>query len=162
MFPRTDGNAVSALTLGSQGCWSTAWPKASPFKSGCACSHLSASTTCSGNVDAARICATSESGYSAIGATNCCNCSGVCCAYRRRLRGLRRGLRVLTGRQLLRPSREHQSQRQQGNENLLAQSRLREPSRTSENVHVRCLHRNKGNRIAIPSSCLARASMRKQ
>src|SRR5271165_3896459 len=80
MFPRTDGNAVSALTLGSQGCWSTVWPKASPFKSGCACTHRSASTTCSGKVDAARIWATRESGYSAIGATNCCNCSGVCCA----------------------------------------------------------------------------------
>src|SRR5258707_8656910 len=43
-----DGNAVSALTLGSHGCWSTACPKASPFKSGCSCTHLSASTTCSG------------------------------------------------------------------------------------------------------------------
>src|ERR1039457_1841947 len=81
ILPRTDGNAASALTLGSQGCWSTACPKASPFKSGFACTHLSAWTTCSGNVDAARICATSESGYSAIGATNCCNCSGACCVY---------------------------------------------------------------------------------
>src|ERR1019366_10519806 len=79
IFPRTDGNAVSALTLGSHGCWSTACPKSLPFKSGCACTHLAASTTCSGNVDAARICATSESGYSAIGATSCCNWSGVCC-----------------------------------------------------------------------------------
>src|SRR6266478_3323044 len=49
-----------------------------PFKSGCACTHWSASRTCSGNVDAARICATSESGYSAIGATSRCNCSGAC------------------------------------------------------------------------------------
>ncbi len=62
MFPRTDGNAASALTLGSQGSWSTAWAKSSPFKSGCDCTHRSTSTTCSGNVEAARICATSESG----------------------------------------------------------------------------------------------------
>ena len=47
---------------------------------GCDCTQRSASTICSGNVDAARICATSESGYSAIGATNCRNCSGCCCA----------------------------------------------------------------------------------
>ena len=66
MFPRTYGNAARTLTLGSQGCWSTALPKSAPFKSGCACTHRSASTTCSGKVDAARICATSESGYSAI------------------------------------------------------------------------------------------------
>jgi hypothetical protein len=77
--------------LGSQDCWPTAWPKASPFKSGCASIHRSVSTTCSGNVDAARICATSESGYSAIGATNCCNCSGVCCGMAAR-RGPARGL----------------------------------------------------------------------
>ena len=30
--------------------------------------------------EAAKICATRESGYSAIGATSCCSCSGDCCA----------------------------------------------------------------------------------
>ena len=73
MLPRTEGNAVSAFTLGSHGCWSTAWPRASPFKSGFACTHRSASTTCSGNVAAAKICATNESGYRAIGATSRCS-----------------------------------------------------------------------------------------
>jgi hypothetical protein len=37
----------------------------------------SASTICVGYAEAARICATSASGYNAIGATNCCSCSGV-------------------------------------------------------------------------------------
>src|SRR6516164_731468 len=66
MLPSTEGNAVSAFTLGSQFIWSTACPRASPLKSGCACTHRSASTTCSGNVAAERIYATSESGYNAI------------------------------------------------------------------------------------------------
>src|SRR5208337_414755 len=57
IFPSTDGNAVNALTLGSQGCWSTACARASPFNSGCACTHRSASTTSSGKVAAANICA---------------------------------------------------------------------------------------------------------
>src|SRR5579862_4294312 len=61
MFPSTDGNAASAFTLGSHGCWSTALPSSSPFKSGFACTQRSASTTSSGKVDAASICATRES-----------------------------------------------------------------------------------------------------
>src|SRR6516165_6907946 len=81
MLPSTEGNAVSAFTLGSQFIWSTACPRASPLTSGCCSTQRSASTTCSGNVDAERICATSESGYSAMGATICCNCSGVFVAY---------------------------------------------------------------------------------
>src|SRR5438105_5775974 len=78
MFASTEGNCVIALTLGSQDCSSTAWASCSPFNSECCCTQRSASTISVGYVEAARICATSASGYSATGATNCSNCSGLC------------------------------------------------------------------------------------
>src|SRR5271166_111476 len=57
--------------LGSQGCWSTAFARASPLRFACACSQRSA----------ARTWARRGSGYKAMGATNCCNSSGVLVAY---------------------------------------------------------------------------------
>src|SRR5437879_2786110 len=66
--------------LGSQSCLSTSSLSCCPFSSGCCCIQRSASTISVGYVEAARICATNASGYRAIGATSCCNCSGVCCA----------------------------------------------------------------------------------
>src|SRR5258707_11663123 len=47
-----------------------------------------------------------------------------------------RALRVLTGWQVLWPSREQQSQRQQGNQNLPVQVKPYKPRGTFENVHV--------------------------
>src|SRR5271166_2798450 len=81
MSPSTEGKAVSPLMLGSQGCWSTAFARASPLRLACACSQRSASTTCTGKVEAPRTWARRGSGYKATGATNCCNCSGVLVAY---------------------------------------------------------------------------------
>src|SRR6267378_6921916 len=79
MLARTEGNCVSAFTLGSQGILSTAWASASPFRFVFCCIQRSASTISVGYVDAARTCATKASGYRAIGATSCSSCWGDCC-----------------------------------------------------------------------------------
>jgi len=76
MLARTEGNCVSAFTLGSQGILSTAWASASPFRFVFCCIQRSASTISVGYVDAARTCATKASGYRAIGATSCSSCWG--------------------------------------------------------------------------------------
>src|SRR5215510_2586435 len=73
----TWGKFTSDLTLGSQVCCSRAVVRASPFRVLFALSHRAASTTSRGYVDAIRICDTSESGYSAMGATNCSISSGL-------------------------------------------------------------------------------------
>ena len=74
----TSGNAASDWTLGSQGefcmasdsCWSDIWR-------GCVARQRWASTTSSGYVEAMSTCDSNESGYSAIGATNCSSWAGL-------------------------------------------------------------------------------------
>src|SRR3984893_4074526 len=44
MLASTEGNWVSALILGSQGCWSTALARSFPLRFGCSCTQRSAST----------------------------------------------------------------------------------------------------------------------
>src|ERR1700722_20901849 len=79
MFSRTDGNCARDFTLGSQDFLSTSLASSSPLSSEWLCIQRSASTISAGYVAAARICATSASGYKAIGATSCCNSCAVCC-----------------------------------------------------------------------------------
>src|SRR5271167_1588772 len=55
---KTEGNCVSALTLGSQDCWSTACASAVPVRLLFCASQSSAYATWSGFVAAARTCAT--------------------------------------------------------------------------------------------------------
>src|SRR5262249_54449945 len=74
---RTWGKFTSDFTLGSQLCASRALVSASPFRVLLALAQRSACTTSRGYVDAIRICDTSESGYSAMGATNCSISSGL-------------------------------------------------------------------------------------
>src|SRR4051812_45660634 len=76
-FARTDGNCVSALTLGSHDCWSTACARACPVRPEFCSIQRSASTISVGYVHAARICATSASGYSAMGATSWSICPPI-------------------------------------------------------------------------------------
>src|SRR5262249_42012732 len=58
-------------------CASRALVSASPFRVLFAFAHRAASTTSRGYVEAIRICDTNESGYSAMGATNCSISSGL-------------------------------------------------------------------------------------
>ena len=64
----TCGKLTRDLTLASHGCCSNALVSASPLRSLFCFTKRSACTTSSGYVEAMRICETSESGYSAIGA----------------------------------------------------------------------------------------------
>src|SRR5262249_15227462 len=68
---------TSDFTLGSQVWASRALVSASPCRLLFALAHRAACTTSRGYVDAMRVCATNESGYSAIGATNCSISSGL-------------------------------------------------------------------------------------
>src|SRR5277367_2800481 len=72
---RTEGNCVSAFTLGSHDWAFTPSINALPVRLVFICSQFSATVIWSGKVAAPRICATRASGYSAMGATNCCNSS---------------------------------------------------------------------------------------
>src|SRR5215469_15639763 len=72
----TDGNCVSAFTLGSQVWTSTTAMRLCPAILGFCCKNWFADAIWSGKVAAPRIWATSASGYSAMGATNCRKSSG--------------------------------------------------------------------------------------
>jgi hypothetical protein len=77
----TDGNWVSAFTAGSQDCWSTALASASPVRPEFSLTQRVAATISYGKVEAPTTCATSASGYSAIGATSASSSSAVRGAY---------------------------------------------------------------------------------
>jgi hypothetical protein len=63
MFCKTSGNCVSAFTLGSQLCSSTAWANALLSRPEFSCTHRLASTTSLAWVEACAFCHTPETGF---------------------------------------------------------------------------------------------------
>jgi len=82
IFPKNGRECSERLDARSQGLLVHRLTRASPFRSGCSCTHRSGSTTCSGRWTAGQDLATKRIRNRARSApTRRCNCSGVCCAY---------------------------------------------------------------------------------